>query len=174
MKMSPEHITEYIIGKKTRHSIDIRIKSTLQLSFKIKTRLDHFWLFWQKVNTPKNLFLKVKHEFVTLPEGKYFFPPSPLQGCVRSGSTYLQTWSDNWIQLLVGLYKLCALFISVSVSSCHPNKFLDVSLLAYFSTFQPPLHMPSKTDKQPLPTLVFSQLTWMAAQTNPSVLVTEC
>ena len=91
MKMSPEHITEYIIGKKTRHSIDIRIKSTLQLSFKIKTRLDHFWLFWQKVNTPKNLFLKVKHEFVTLPEGKYFFPPSPLQGCVRSGSTYLQT-----------------------------------------------------------------------------------
>ena len=46
-----------------------------------------------------------------------------VQGSARSGSI-------NWIHLPVSLYKPCAMYICMLVSSCHPktNKLLDTSL----------------------------------------------
>ena len=58
-----------------------------------------------------------------------------VQGSVRSGSIswihlLARSWSGNQIHLPVSLYKPCAMYICMLVSSCHPktNKLLDTLL----------------------------------------------
>ena len=57
-----------------------------------------------------------------------------LQACASSGSTkwlyfFARSSSGNWINLPLNLYKLCAMYICLSVLSRHPksNKLFDNS-----------------------------------------------
>ena len=63
------------------------------------------------------------------------FSPHSIESLfiTRANSKSARSGTSNWIHLPLRLYKLCALYISWSVSSCHPktNKLLGTSLLAF-------------------------------------------
>ena len=85
---------------------------------------------------------RVTRELTVEKDGLLGLSFSKLQGRARSGSSnwihlLARSGSGNWIHLPSGLYKLCAVYICMSVLFCHlkTNKFLDSSLCQLLYAF---------------------------------------